>query len=80
MKLYKWFSICSAHLEPREGCKLCDTGHWVFMPTWWLGHIVFKVSPGLWRWWANRGDARKRFKNRYSSKKTGKKVNPFPNM
>lgn len=26
---WTWFSICSAHCEPAEGCGLCDRGQWV---------------------------------------------------
>lgn len=26
---WTWFSICSAHQKPVEGCNTCDAGQWV---------------------------------------------------
>lgn len=53
MKLYKWFSICSKHHDYRKDCNLCNTGHMVFMPAHHIGSFVYKVSPKMWRWYAN---------------------------
>jgi hypothetical protein len=82
MKLYKWFSICSQHsISYRDdNCPRCQVGHWVFMPTYYIRHFLYKFVPGyksLWFWYrnlpANRG-------MKFFDKKTGKKVNPFPNL
>lgn len=78
--LHRWSSLCSAHLEHQEGCQPCDTGRWIFVPAWWIGSVVFRVSPRLWRWWANRGDVRKRFKMQWRSRRTGRGVDAFPNL
>ncbi len=78
--LHRWFSICSAHHEHNDDCTVCDTGSWVFMPTYWLEHMLWKLSPKLWMWWSNRGDTKKPFKEKFRSRKTGEKVDPFPNL
>jgi hypothetical protein len=80
MKLYKWFSICSRHREYSEGCELCEVGSWVFMPTHYIGHIIFKFFPSVWRYWANRPKRRLKWLNQFTDRKTEKKVNPFPNL
>jgi len=73
--LKQWFSLCSAHHKYQEDCSMCDTGNWVFMPAHWISGWFFRVSPGLWRWWMNlRG-----FRFRFVSRKSGKRVDPFPN-
>lgn len=82
MKLYRWFSICSAHFEYNKDCVCCNVGTWTFMPTHYIGSLVFKLSPGFWRWWMNRGGSKaasNRFKNRFTDR-DGNKNNPFPNL
>ena len=57
---HAWASICSAHYDYDEGCRLCQKGHWFNYWSWCLGHLVYMVSPSLWRWGTNRkGTARK---------------------
>ena len=78
--LYKWFSICSIHREYNESCNLCSIGSWVFMPVYYVEHIVYKYVPFVWRYFANTPRAQKNFKNKFTDRKTGKKVDPFPNL
>lgn len=51
-----WYSICSAHQHggPEDDCRLCRAGKWRNRWRHFLGHCVYKISPRLWRWWANR--------------------------
>lgn len=79
--LHQWFSICSRHFEDEvNDCEACDTGSWVFMPTFWMGGVIESVFPRLWQWWANRGNAKRRFKSRIVSRRTGKAVDAFPEL
>ena len=56
----KWFwreefySICSAHYEPKEGCILCETGHWYNVWLLKCSRFVWTRWPRLWIIWANR--------------------------
>lgn len=62
---------------------MCVTGRWVFMPTYYIGHFFYKYVPGyyyLWRWYKNRPTQKKKWLNSFTDKKTGEKVNPFPNL
>ena len=76
---YRWYSICSAHhpSQPEEFCKNCNTGSWEFKPTIFISHQVYKYFPSLWRWWSNLKWNRKL---KFYDKKTGNKVNAFPNL
>lgn len=68
------------HSEHDDKCRACDTGRWVFLPRLWLERAAYQLFPRLWAWWANRGDSKKRFKEKFRSKRTGEKVDPFPNL
>jgi hypothetical protein len=50
----QFFSLCSKHGTPQDDCKLCRTGSWSNVLKHKLGHLFFKWSPRLWRWWVNR--------------------------
>lgn len=50
---YNWFSICSMHYEFSHECKLCKTGSWTNHWKWKVGGWIYKIFPGLWRWWVN---------------------------
>lgn len=73
-----WYSICSAHMEPLRGCGCCEVGHW--RTTWVsaIGSAVFRLSPRVWRWWANLSFNRRRWK-RFATLDGGE-ANPFPNL
>ena len=51
-----WYSICSAHQNggPDDECSRCRAGLWRNRWMHALGHVVYKLSPRLWRWWVNR--------------------------
>ncbi len=51
-----WYSVCSIHHPTRrnEHCKNCNTGKWINCWRHAAGHVIFKVAPDLWIWWANR--------------------------
>lgn len=51
--MWRWMSICSAHIDKRDDCPCCQCGHWQFIPFGWLSSAVYYASPGLWRWFAN---------------------------
>lgn len=48
-----YFSICSAHQSDNEDCPLCKVGAWRNYWGWRFGHIVYKISPRIWRFFAN---------------------------
>lgn len=50
----EWYSFCSRHRRTDPKCHICSSGHWVNVWRVRLGSLVFKASPDLWRWWANR--------------------------
>lgn len=54
MRLWRWYSICSSHQGHEAGCERCATGVWVFEPIAKLSRLFYRISPSLWRWWANR--------------------------
>jgi hypothetical protein len=51
-----WLSICSCHHPSHQDpeCDLCRTGSYHVAWKTWISGFVFRVSPPLWRWWANR--------------------------
>jgi hypothetical protein len=51
---YDWFHICSAHQGYDAECGLCQIGGWMNHWKWWLGHILYKLFPDVWKWLANR--------------------------
>lgn len=51
---YDWWSICSRHQETKEGCRLCDTGHWERRASHRISSFFFKICPWGWRLWVNR--------------------------
>lgn len=57
----EFYSICSAHMHS-EGidCKLCETGSWHNVYMLKASQLVYKISPSLWRWWANRPNSKSR--------------------
>ena len=79
----EWYSICSRahninHYDP--SCDLCQCGSWrnVFLGK--ISHAFYVVSPFLWRIWANRKGAMLKWNNQFTDYKSGKKLDPFPNM
>jgi hypothetical protein len=78
-KLYRWFSICSAHPWYDKECQQCQVGSWYFMPFYYVGRFFYWLSPGLWRLWANRGNVKARFKNQFTDR-DGNKKDVFPNL
>lgn len=56
----RWFSICSTHHHIKPDCGRCRCGHWVNMAKHHVGHVFYKLFPGLWRWWANRPNSASR--------------------
>ena len=50
----EWYSICSAHAEPAEGCEACSYGTWVNVIDASISKFFYRHSPRLWTWWANR--------------------------
>jgi len=55
-----WYSICSAHRNYDSECHLCAAGHYCNKWKLFLWHIVFKISPKLWQWWANQPNRKSR--------------------
>lgn len=78
--LYKWQSICSSNFNYDENCDLCNTGSWLFIPGIWLSKLLHKISPKIWIKFHNSKNRKKAFLNSFRNKKTGEKVNPFPNI
>ena len=50
----EWYSICSGHYLWNEECSICNVGRWVNVWRHAVGHVIYRVAPGVWRWWANR--------------------------
>ena len=48
LKKEVWYSLCSAHGEYQEDCKLCNAGYWDRVYKVTLEHILYKVS---WKAW-----------------------------
>jgi len=59
----QWYSICSIHSYYNKACNMCTCGHWT--NTWkrFCGHIVYTVSPNLWRYFVNKKWWQKLFKD-----------------
>lgn len=49
----EWYSICSSHNYPEKDCECCNTGQWINVWKKRFGSAVYKLSPKIWRWWAN---------------------------
>lgn len=57
----EWYSICSMHSEHNPECNMCTTGNWRNV---WLGAIsslIYKITPGIWRWFVNLPPKNKKF-------------------
>ena len=50
----EWFSVCSQHRAPVEDCARCEQGEWKYIAWLEIEHGLFKLSPRLWKAWANR--------------------------
>jgi hypothetical protein len=50
-----FYSICSKHRNYDPLCHSCQCGEWMHDGVHSIEHVVFKVAPWLWRWFANRG-------------------------
>lgn len=50
----EWYSICSKHSQHKESCHMCQAGQWINVWKHHIGAAFFRVSPTLWRLWANR--------------------------
>jgi hypothetical protein len=74
----RWFSICSKHQDHKEGCHLCDAGHWSNIWCWKISGWMFQVSPRFWRWYMNLPHSRRKFLAFTNFK--GESSNPFPNL
>lgn len=48
-----WYSICSAHYEYNDSCRMCQAGGWINTWKQKFETIIFKHNPELWMWWAN---------------------------
>jgi len=84
-KLYRWFSICSIHREYDKDCNCCKCGKWVFMPKYYLTHFLLSfplsiVTYPIWHLYRNRKSQKIKWKNSFTNKETGEKLNPFPNL
>lgn len=77
--LFRWYSICSIHRKYNPKCNCCRAGNWAIAR--WLSwdHYLWKLSPDLWRKWANR-KRKKKMSERFIDRETKEKVNPFPNL
>jgi len=49
-----WLSVCSTHQNPRDTCRRCQAGQWRNLWRMRVSSRFFKLSPRLWRLWANR--------------------------
>lgn len=78
--LFEWYSICSIHQKYNKKCHLCRCGSWHIVGWLSFEKYLWKISPLLWRKWANRKSKKNKFANRFSDKETGEKQNPFPNL
>jgi hypothetical protein len=56
----EFYSICSMHSKPQDDCDCCNAGSWRNVYATMLSHTFYKVSPFLWRWWANRPNSKSR--------------------
>ena len=54
----EFYSICSMHFESQDDCNMCNAGSWKNVYAVKLSHILYKVSPSLWRLWANRHNSK----------------------
>ncbi len=52
-----WYSICSHHQPFDPECRLCKRGQWVNHWGNVLDGVFYKLTPKLWRWWANRSNS-----------------------
>lgn len=71
----EWYSICSAHRSHDPECPRCQSGRWINIYKAAGSSILYKVSPRLWRIWANR---RNSGFNKWLKSSMGRKA--FPNM
>ena len=55
-----FYSICSGHSGDEEDCSRCQKGMWRYVWAIWLSGLLYKISPKLWRIWANRPNSKTR--------------------
>lgn len=53
----RYYSVCSAHFSPKDGCSACSAGRWI--NTWQhnIEHAVYVCCYPLWAWWVNRPES-----------------------
>jgi hypothetical protein len=49
-----WYSICSIHGHPKDGCNMCMTGSYCNRLLNKVGHFFHKHAYPLWFMWANK--------------------------
>jgi hypothetical protein len=50
----EWYSFCSTHQTYNPKCNRCNTGQYVNVWGNYINGIFFKISPKLWKIYANR--------------------------
>ena len=50
-----YYSMCSAHNDGRhEDCLACNAGTWYSDVRHSISSVIYKTTPGIWRWWVNK--------------------------
>jgi len=49
----RFYSFCSAHRIPKEGCKNCNSGTWSNVWSNGIECFIFKITPKIWLFFKN---------------------------
>ena len=71
----EFYSICSKHQKNKSDCDMCSVGSWTNVYKQRIGHLVFRLVPGIWRWNANRKGLEMEMRD-----SDDEWIDPFPNL